>query len=270
MKIYFRGNREEVRDAIIGVVRAVTGNAAEHAALARQIHTAIGIAALSDIQQDFIRKARGDVGEDGVKWPRLTAKYLAYGRRFGRGEQAGLKRGAGFGRAHRLAPGQNKGLLTVSQLKQWRAIFSRLLRRFASSMDIGEAKAKAAAIAWAVLKRMGAKTKLEVFGNRPHEILRDTGVLLNSLSPGELAPDGIGYDPPEDQIFRAIRGGVIVGTNVPYASVHQRGNAKKKIPARPFLPVAGAPTVWQSRWAAAGQRAIASAIRYVLIGGAPA
>jgi hypothetical protein len=266
MQIYYRGNREMVRDAVIGVVRSVTGNSSDHAALAQAVHTAIGVAALSDIKSDFVTKARGGVGEDGVKWPPLDPKTLAYHRRFGKGEQAALKKAAGLGRGNRFAPGQNKGLLTAAQLKRWRQIYASRLRKFAASMDIGEAKAKAAAIAWKILKDEGAKTKLEVYGHREHEILRDTGVMLNSLSIGVLSPDG-SYEPPADQIFRVIDSGVIVGTNVPYASVHQNGSDKRGIPARPFLPKDSVPVVWLNRWRAAASRAITGAIRYVFAGG---
>lgn len=266
MRIYFRGTREQARDAIIGVVRSVTGNAQEHLQLARSVHTAMGLAALSDIKEDFVRKARGETGEDGVKWPPLSPKTLAYGRRFGSGEQANLKRAHGLGPGNRYAPGNNMGLLSASQLKTWKGIFSSRLRRLAASMPLPKAKAIAAAIAWTVLKRMGAKTKLEVYGNRQHEILRDTGVLLNSLSFGEVEPIGGEYTPPADQIFKLTGSGVIVGTNVPYAAVHQNGSKKKGIPARPFLPVGRVPAVWVQRWVYAGRDATAAAIRMRLGG----
>jgi hypothetical protein len=110
---------------------------------------------------------------------------------------------------------------------------------------------------------MGAKTKISVFGSRKVQILRDTGVLLNSLSPGELLqggayskPSGLGGD---DQIFNTISNGVIVGTNVPYAGIHNNGNASKGIPARPFLPKE-APQVWKDRWSKVAEQAINIAI----------
>ncbi len=159
------------------------------AEIVQGVFLAIGFAALSDIHADFVRKARGDVGEDGNKWPRLSPKYLAYGRRFGPGEQSRLKAAAGLGRANSKAPGGNSGLLTASQLKRWRQIYGTRLARFAASMPLAQAKAKAAAIAWATLKAEGAKTKLEVYGNRQVEVLRDTGILLNSLSMGQMGAE---------------------------------------------------------------------------------
>lgn len=243
--------------------QVLIGRASDPLQLARGVFLALGFAALSDIKDDFVRKANGEVGEDGVKWPDLSAKYKAYGRRFGPGEQAGLKKAAGLGKANRFAPGQNKGLLTAAQLKLWRKIYGTRLQRFLVSMSEPAAKARAAQIAWAELKRMGAKTKISVFGSRKLQILRDTGVLLNSLSPGELngteyrKPSGDGGD---DQLFQTISNGVIVGTTVPYAAVHNNGNPSKGIPARPFLP-SQAPAVWQQRWEKVAADAIDVAIR---------
>ncbi len=258
--IYLRSSRELTKQAIIDVVRSVGGTAQTHKDLARQVHTAIGLAALSDVKSDFITKARGGAGEDGNTWPKLSPKYLAYGRRFGPGEQAGLKKAAGLGRGS-----NNRGLLTKSQDKRWRRIFATTLARLSASLPLAAAKARAGQAAWAALKAEGAKTKLEVFGDRTVEILRDTGVLFNSLSVGEILPSGE-YNPPADQIFALTESGVIVGTNVVYARAHNRGNPSKNLPARQFLPVNGAPQVWLDRWAAVAKNAVNSAIQQALRG----
>jgi hypothetical protein len=257
--VAFRGGRDEALRVVRAMLATLTGqNRTEDA---RGVFLAIGMAALSDIHADFIRKARGGVGEDGNTWPRLSPKTLAYSRRFGPGEQAQLKRDAGLGRENRFAPGGNKGLLTESELKQWRGIFASRLARFAASMPLGEAKAKAAAIAWAEMKSRGAKTKLEVFGYREHEALRDTGVLSNSLSVGSLV--GLAYILPgvpggDQQIFDILSNGVIVGTSVAYAKAHNEGI---KVPKRQFIPKDDAvPQIWLDRWLDAGMRALAFAL----------
>jgi len=64
------------------------------------------------------------------------------------------------------------------------------------------------------------------------QILRDTGVLLNSLSPG-----GPG------NLIDAIPGGVSIGTNVPYAIYQHFGT--KTIPARRLWPE---PYRWPDAW----------------------
>lgn len=260
MTTYYQGNKKGVRDVIINVVKAVTGEASADVEAARTLHTAIGLAALSDIKDDFVRKAKGGVGEDGEKWPPLSREYLAYGRRFGSGEQAALKKSAGLTSANR-----HRGLLTAAQDKRWRAIFVSQLKRWSASLSLTEAKARAAKTAWTVLKREGAKTKLEVFGNRQVDILRDTGVLLNSLSPGVIDTSGGEYQAPAEQIFDLTGSGVIVGTNVKYAKAHNRGIGK--MPKRQFLPIDGVPRVWTDRWSRVAAQVAAQLIRQ-RIGGA--
>ncbi len=258
--VAFNGARNEAARIIRALLASLTGHARLDAA--RGVFIAMGIAALTEVHQDFIVKARGGAGADGTVWPRLSPKTLAYSRRFGPGEQAGLKKAAGLGRAHRLAPGGKSGLLTAAQLKQWRQIYASRLAKFAATMPLSEAKAKAAAIAWAVMKQRGAKTKLEVYGNREHEVLRDTGILANSLSVGYLSGDS--YQRPlldggEQQIFQLLDNGVIVGTNVRYARAHHEG--LNGLPRRPIVPEDGKmPDAWQQRILDAGMRALATAI----------
>lgn len=279
-KVYFRGSRDDARQIVRNLADILTGKVRDAAGLAQGVFVAIGFAALSDIKADFVRKSRGGVGEDGEKWPPLSPEYLAYHRRFGPGEKAKLRKSAGLSSGNRYAPGgilkttvidhvitekfsQNKGLLSKQQLKRWRQIFGRTLNRLLLSMGEGPAKARAAQIAWATLKREGAKTMLEVYGNRTVEILRDTGILLNSLSPGRIS--GNQYAKPtgdggEAQIFETISNGVIVGTNVPYAASHNYGDAKRGIPKRQFLPK-DPPRIWLERWMDAANNALLSAVK---------
>lgn len=259
-RIYFRGSRREARRIVSAMVTALTGGSSDNSDLAAGVHTAIGFAALSDITDDFVRKSRGGVGEDGVKWAPLQPATLAYGRK------------APKGKGH--APGGKDGLLTMAQLKRWRQVYGHSLARMAMSMDLGAAKVRAAQAAWSVVKSEGGQTKIAAYADRPHEILRDTGVLLNSLSPGQIGGDGasVTYSPPSgpggsEQIFRSLSSGVIVGTNVPYAATHQNGNAKRNIPARPFLPKGDAPQTWRDRWAAVGMRGVSVAIRIAIMRG---
>lgn len=265
--IYFQGGRAEAARVVRTLVASLTGHSRANTEAATGVFLALGFAALSDIQGDFITKARGGTGEDGVKWAPLSPKTIA-ARRFGPGERTSLKKAAGLGRQHAYAPGGKDGLLSKAQLARWRKIYGIRLARFAASMPIGEAKARAAAIAWAVLKSEGAKTKLEVFGNREVEILRDTSILFNSLSMGSF--NGNNYSPPNTeggqyQIFRTIENGVIVGTNVPYARVHQEGNPARKIPARPFLPRPDRiPAAWLRNWLDTGLTAVSHALRQSL------
>ena len=234
--VYFRGSRRGAVDAITDVTNALIGKG--NARLAKGVQTAVGVQVLSDVTEAYVVKARGGVGEDGIRWPRLSPKTLAYGRR--------APRGKGY------APGGKDGLLTKKQLARWRQIYGRTLARLAASEDLTAAKGRAAAIAWAQVKREGGKTKIGVYASRPHEVLRDTGVLLNSLSPA--LPVGA------EQVFDTSPGSVVVGTSVAYASVHHRGNKAKGIPRRPLWPDTS-PRIWLERWSRVAREALAVAIR---------
>lgn len=255
---HFRGSRADAAAIARELHAALIGR--ESSELAKGVFLAIGFAALSDIKDDFVRKADGQAGEDGNTWKPLSKEYLAYQRRFGRTEKATLKKAAGLGKQHRFGVSGNMGLLTKEQQKRWKAIFASTLARLLLSMAEPAAKSRAAQVAWAKLKSEGAQTMLEVFGNRKVQIQRDTGVLLNSLSPGELSggAQSVVYTPPgepggEQQIMRAIENGVIVGTNVPYAGACQK--------QRPFLPTDRVPEVWRSRWMDAAKEAVRIAVR---------
>lgn len=264
--VYFKGSRQQARELIRQVVDQVTGKSEDVYGVAKSVSTAIGWAALSDIKESFVRKARGQVGEDGIRWPDLAPETKAYHRRFGPGEKTALKKAAGLGAKHRYAPGKKKGLLDAAQLKQWRKIYSSTLARLELSMPTAKAKAIAAGHAWNVMKAAGAKTMLEVYGSREVEILRDTGILFNSLSPGELTPSepAFNYATPDEQVFQQFAGGVIVGTNVKYAGTHHRGDKRRGIPARPFWPDDGVPAVWAERWWDFGAQAVVMAIAYAV------
>lgn len=239
--------------AILGFLSALIGRGPDRGNLARSVHLAVGVEALSCVKENFIVLSRGVAGVDGTVWPPLSKPYLAYQRRFGKGEKAALKKGAGLTGANR-----HRGLLTAAQDKRWKEVFYAVYRRLAmSSNDTGaQLKSKAAQIAWMTVKREGAKTMLEVYGNRKVDILRDSGVLLNSLSPGVF--DGFQYNKPSaeggsQQIMEPTDEGAIVGTHVPYAKYHHLG--KRPLWPTPF------PDVWKARIARVGNQAIAIGCR---------
>lgn len=256
--IPFRGGKRAVKHSIRELLGQLTGKSPDRGHYARSVFYAIGFAALMDIQAAFLVKSRGGTGEDGVTWPPLSKEYLAYQRRFGDGEQAALKRKAGLNKSHHLGVHGKGGLLTKAQQKRWYALYYGKVGSFAARMEVTEAQSFAAALAWNAIKAEGAKTKLEIFGNRIVDILQDTRVLFDSLSPGYF--DGTVYDKPvtnggEQQVFTALTDGIVIGTNVPYAAAHNYGYPKGGIPKREFLPEV-VPQIWSDRWAKAGTDAL--------------
>ena len=186
----------------------------------------LGFQALSLIKENFELLGRGQAGADGTKWHPLSPAYLAYGRRFGKGEQGALRKAAGAKGKH--APGDKKGLLTRDQLQLWRNTYARYLKYYMTREPIAQAKGHAAAVAWIIVKEAGGKTKLDVYGKRVVQMLVDTGRLRDSLTPGVLTtpfdidpdyskPGGLGG---QEQVYENNPGEVVIGTNVKYAKHH--------------------------------------------------
>ena len=68
------------------------------------------------------------------------------------------------------------------------------------------------------------------------EILRDTGLLLNSLSPGMASPN---------QVLVLGRGDIVLGTNRKGAAAHHHGVPKRNLPQRRLWPD---PDKWPDSW----------------------
>lgn len=215
--VTFRGRRSEVRDMLEKTLASTNGDSE---GVLYGLKLRVGQALLSQIHQDFIIKMHGGTGFDGIKWKPLSPKTIAQRR-----VSSADRKEAGLTRANR-----NRGLLTAEENRQWKQLFVSKLARLRLDMPDKDAKGIAAAHAWTVLKYLGAKTKLAVFGNRKVDILRDTGELLRSFSPGVADhPSGA-----EGQVFRLEGNVVAVGSNK--KPQHHKG-IPGKLPARPFWPL---------------------------------
>lgn len=241
-----------LRELVYNLPGILSGRIPDVGGIASGFRSRIGFAILSLVAPNFNELGRGFTGADGEKWPPLSKEYLAYVRRFGPGEKAALKKAAGLGKGHRFAPGDKKGLLTAAQLKQWRQIFSTRLAYYRLKLPEEKAKEVAARIAWATVKKAGAKTMLEVYGNRQVQILVDTGRLRASLQPGVIYENPMGpdasYGKPggtggQDQVFLSEPTQLSVGTNIKYGEYHHYG---KRVPKRRLWPE-NFPSEWWSQ-----------------------
>lgn len=251
--IYFRGTRDDVQQIVGLVPRLLSGAASGHENLVFGFKMRLANTALSKIKTAFETKADGRTDEAGQSWHDLSREYKAYGRRFGRGEQLALRRAAGIKdrSGTRFAPGGKSGLLTDAQLAKWRRIYAQALAQFlVRGEPLREAKSHAAAVAWIQIKAEGGQTKLNVYGSRKLQILRDTGILFNSLSPGVEDK----FSGAEGQVVRDVAGAVIFGTNAPYALFHHKGKGRRRRPLWPD-PVQW-PDAWWNAIAAAGSRGV--------------
>lgn len=181
--------------------------------------TRCGMALLGRIRQAFVVKARGGVDEAGEKWKPLSPKTIAYSKTRRR-SRTGSEKGR---------PTHPSQALSSRQSQRWWEVYRRQL-----AMRRGD-KSHAAAVAWLILKEEGARTLLEKYGTNQVEILRDTGLLLNSLSPGVGSPNSV---------FRVNQNSVVVGTNRKGAAAHHRG-IPGRLPQRRLWP---APQNWPASW----------------------
>ncbi len=239
--IYVSAERRPELESIVRSLPALlAGKTDDPYGIARGFKLRVAFAFFMVLKEAFIVKSRGGTDEAGIKWPPLSPEYLAYTRPMGRGG-SGSRQPPNAGGS---APGRagNDGFMTPLDLAIWRRDYAQALAWLSASEDPGLAKGHAAAIAWNKAKQRGVKTKLQVFGQRQVEILRDRGILFNSLSPGVLNENGVdaSYAPPENQIVTDQPGMLIVGTNVPYAYYHQVNPGR-----RPIWPKDGTlPSAW--------------------------
>jgi len=215
--IHVRTTRAALREVIAKIPEAARSGGAT----ADRMMERCGLAALGFIHKAFITKARGGTDEAGDRWTPLSPKTIAYSKTRKRGE-------GGRTKTEKARPSRPSQALTKMQRERWWEVYRRALAKYRGD------KAHAAATAWFVLKKQGATTLFEKYSGRQIDILRDTGLLLNSLSPGTKV---------EEQIFQIGQGEVIVGTNRKGCSTHHEG--KGHVPQRRLWPP---PSKWPSNW----------------------
>jgi len=215
--------------------RYITGTMPDIHGWGRRFKMFFAFHLLEKIHDAFLTKSDGGTDETGLRWKPLKRETIAQ-RPLGPGEATkfGIR---GLGRSGR-------GLLTMSQNRRWKGIFYSTFKRLLLKVGEAQAKVLAAKLAWANLKSEGAKTKLDVLGDRKVPILQVSHRLIKSLTPGSLSDDS--YSPPEEQIFESHWGSVTIGSKVPYAAKQH-----KTRPLWPSLAAQGRAgwTTQSAKWA---------------------
>lgn len=247
--ITFNGTTEQARErlALLGLV--LSGQSNEAPQIHQRFLLAMGLALLGNIKSAYVVKARGGTDEMGIKWAPLQPQTIA-NRRVGPRDTR-TRKGASKQDADRAQ-------LIKEREKIRKREYKKILKRLGARMPIKQAKTRASRAAGQIATRITGKTKVQTLGSRQVEILRDTGVLLNSLTPADR--NGDSYSPPPGQIMNVQQGAVAVGTNVLYAATHQHGDKSRNIPARPFLPVKKLPREWVEDINEAGAIALAETL----------
>ncbi len=246
--IRVRASRKEVLRVLRKLPAIAAGKASGHGGMAQALLVRIGMAALGRIKTAFVEKAAGGTDETGLRWAPLSPHTIAYDRR----HPDPRRRNKNI-----LFPGKKRAeyapswMLTPAQRRRW----WQLYRQFGGSAPQGKAfhargsqsQGHAAAMAWVILKSEGAQTIIGTFGSARVLILRDTGLLLNSLSPGVVIGTGPAPQRPtkvKNQVFRLGQGEVIIGTNRKWAGTHHRG-MPGRLPERRLWPD---PKTWTPGW----------------------
>lgn len=212
--IYGRASRASIRQALFAIPQEASAGRSSDALMTR-----VGMVILGRIKQAFIAKSRGGTDESGDRWAPLSPKTITYSKTRRRGRTKTEKGRGSY-------PSQ---ALNAKQQSRWWDVYRRGLAMYKGD------KGHAAARAWFVLKAEGAQTLLDKYGSQQVEILRDTGLLLNSLSPGVVS---------SEQIFRIGQGEVVIGTNRKGAAAHHYG-IPGRLPQRRLWPE---PSKWPSTW----------------------
>lgn len=218
-----------------------------------------GVAALRRIRAAFVVKSHGGTDEAGDRWAPLKPETIAYSRRH-RKKLGDPKQSQVFSRAKKLpwvprpkirAAYAPSYALTNRQRDRWWDVYRQGLAMFRGD------KSHAARRAWAILKSEGATTLIAQYGSAQVDILRNTGLLLSSLTPGSTV---------SEQIFRVQPGEVIVGTNRKGAAVHHRGVLGRLPQRRLWPPVNRWPSSWWEDIAEQGRAGLVDLAIYLVKG----
>ncbi len=266
VRITWRGTRQQLIDALGRIPKILAGLLPDPGGVVKALLLRIGGVLLSKIQQAYITASEGQTNKLGITWQKLSPVTLLLRRTGAQGPKALAKLKA------RIAgmPAATQARIK-RQYRQQLAILHNLdpfsLRHRRAALRILNKKAKKGLVTPTRYKQL---RKLLTGGVKPAQlehfalaqatalILRDTGALLNSLSPGTASAD---------KILKADVGKVIVGTNTKYFKYHQsdRPRAKKKdgtdkLPRRQILPDAGKPipAEWYAAMSAEFAKGIAS------------
>lgn len=236
--IHVRGNIESVRRQLSRLPAIVSGRDYSASEITRGLQLRVGTMALSLIHENLVDKARGGGGADGDPWKPLAQSTIDRRRK-----PKGVKTTRGALRDVRKAYRDLAGAVGRRQNDARKRRLETAKKKYERALNV------AANV----------------------EILRDTGVLFNSMSPGVDGRSG-----NKDQVFQHEQGAVIVGTNVPYAVYHHSDEPRKlksdgtpRLPQRRLWPKPqNWPAAWRQQLTEAARSGLVIGIQQLLTGAA--
>lgn len=261
--IYVRASIHQTRSVLRQLPAIISGNSPIGQDASRALALRLGVECMSFQKQAYLTKARGGTDEAGVKWAPLSGYTIMKRLQKGKGRR-GIQYGVKIERAfRRYQKAKEAYIATAKRLGG----FSKRVKR--STVAKTKAKLEKLDLRLKLAKQRWEKAEANLQAAIAGiEILRDTGRLYNSLSPGEsgqIKPDG----------FLEVEPGVaVVGTNVEYAPDHMQGRGfghpnGPPMPARPpLVDPALWPASWWNRLTNAATHGIADLTATILAGGA--
>lgn len=221
-------NSHQVRRRLADVPRMLSGRIpdTQGGELARAFALRLGVTCMAFLKEAYVTKARGGVDAAGERWKPLAPATIE--RRMAKGKNLKLTRRQyrAYDRMKQAEYALRKAIEKLGQSKSARDWYKNAERRGELKRDLSRARERHRE---ALRQYQAAMAGLE--------ILRDTGRLYNSLSPGltgTLRNGGV----------LEVRPGVIVfGTNVAYAARHHHGDGR--CPQRRLWPE---PRLWPAQW----------------------
>ncbi len=209
--IYAHTDRDTIRRLVDSIPQEMVASGSVQSTTLEQC----GLMTLAKIRDAFLVKSRGGTDEAEGRWQPLAPATIAY--RHSRSS------------AERRRPERPSQALTRRQRDRWWDLYRQGMAIYRG--DRGHAAARA----WFVLKEEGATTLFDKYSTSQVEIMIDTGLLLDSLSPNSGS---------EHQIFAVTPGQVVVGTARKGAKSHHVG-IPGRLPQRCLWPATNS---WPSTW----------------------
>lgn len=214
--------------------------------------SAVILSIFTDIHKGYEAKSLKLNDENGDRWQDLSPFTKAY-KRNRKGFLTKSQRG-------KLNNPSTIGLLTPAQYDTWKKNFKKYYgKAIKKGSEEGEAKEIGAKFAWTIAKNRGAETLIGTLGEADMLIMRATNTLFNSLRPGKVSGTGKYRKSNMHQIAKFEDGGVVLGTNVPYAKMAEGPEEYH----RPIWPEELG--IWYDRAIEAGRDAMAQELKLIKV-----
>ena len=212
----------QIKTIINNIPLYISGERLDRFGIGRVFWSTLAAEFYSRLHTSYKIRSEGGTDDLGNSFAPLTKTTIAL-RPIARGSLGtlGLTKRSGTALQDR-----QRGLLSPSENKEWRQIYSSVVRKLTPKVGTDQAKQIAAATAWKKLKEKGALTKKELLGNRDVLIMRVTDAIYNSLEPSSSGTRG--YRPRRNQIYEQVGKQLVLGTEVEYAKFHNK--------TRPVIP----------------------------------